>query len=120
MTDRDPRVYFAAERTLLAWIRTAVAIIALGFVIARFGLFLELLHPAHPNPEYGGFPGMLGVVLSLAGAALSALSGLQFKAYLHELGPEQLPSSRLTTRLSLILAFSISGVGVTIGAYLLT
>jgi uncharacterized membrane protein YidH (DUF202 family) len=45
MPDRsaDPRVYFAAERTLLAWVRTGIAIMAFGFVVARFGLFLRLL-----------------------------------------------------------------------------
>ena len=32
--DSDPRVFFAAERTLLAWIRTGLTIIALGFVVA--------------------------------------------------------------------------------------
>jgi Domain of unknown function (DUF202) len=37
----DPRVYFAAERTLLAWQRSAVAFIALGFVVERFGLFMR-------------------------------------------------------------------------------
>ena len=35
----DPRVYFAAVRTLLAWVRTAIAVIGLGFLVARFGLF---------------------------------------------------------------------------------
>ena len=39
----DVRVYFAAERTQLAWVRTGIAIIALGFVVSRFGLFLQLL-----------------------------------------------------------------------------
>ncbi|HEU4707865.1 MAG TPA: DUF202 domain-containing protein, partial [Methylophilaceae bacterium] len=39
----DPRVFFATERTLLAWIRTGLTVVALGFVVARFGLFLTLL-----------------------------------------------------------------------------
>lgn len=39
--EQDPRVYFAAERTLLAWIRTGIALMAFGFAIARFGLFLR-------------------------------------------------------------------------------
>lgn len=36
MAEPDPRIYFAAERTLLAWIRTALALMGLGFVVARF------------------------------------------------------------------------------------
>ena len=44
MTDRpeqDPRIYFAAERTFLAWLRTGLALMGFGFVVARFGLFLR-------------------------------------------------------------------------------
>ncbi len=37
----DPRVFFAAERTLLAWVRTGLAVMGLGFVVARFGLFVR-------------------------------------------------------------------------------
>ena len=37
----DPRVYFAAQRTFLAWIRTGLALMGFGFVVARFGLFLR-------------------------------------------------------------------------------
>jgi len=46
--------YLAAERTLLAWIRTGLALMGLGFVVARFGLFLQEFQvaqhagPAHP------------------------------------------------------------------------
>jgi len=37
----DPRVRVAAERTLLAWMRTGMALMGFGFVVARFGLFLR-------------------------------------------------------------------------------
>jgi putative membrane protein len=39
----DLRVYFAAERTLLAWVRTGIGVMAFGFVVAPFGLFLVVL-----------------------------------------------------------------------------
>ena len=34
--------FFAAERTLLAWIRTGLTVMAFGFLVARFGLFLRI------------------------------------------------------------------------------
>ena len=46
----DPRVRFAAERTFLAWIRTGLAMMGFGFVVARFGMFLRELAAARvPN-----------------------------------------------------------------------
>jgi putative membrane protein len=51
----DPRVFFAAERTLLAWLRTGLAIVGLGFVVSRFGLFLRVVghQPAGPALPFG-------------------------------------------------------------------
>ncbi len=46
----------AAERTYLAWIRTGLALMGFGFVVARFGLFLkqlELIQHAQAKPSYG-------------------------------------------------------------------
>jgi len=39
----DPRIFFAAQRTLLAWQRSSLALMAFGFVIERFSLFLSVL-----------------------------------------------------------------------------
>lgn len=44
--ERDPRVYFAIERTFLAWTRTALALMTFGFVIARLGVFLKQMQSA--------------------------------------------------------------------------
>jgi putative membrane protein len=119
VSDRDPRVYFAAERTLLAWVRTGVTVIGLGFVVARFGLFLRLVNPAHPDTERLGFSAALGVSLAIGGGVLTALAALQFRAFLRELKPEERPRSRLPQALALLLAFAVSGVGLLLGIYLL-
>lgn len=38
----DARIFFASERTLLAWLRTGIAIVGLGFLVSRFGLILRV------------------------------------------------------------------------------
>jgi len=40
----DLRDYLAEERTFLGWVRTGIALMGFGFVVARFGIFLEQLH----------------------------------------------------------------------------
>ena len=47
----DPRVPLAAERTFLAWIRTGLALMGFGFVVARFGLFLRELTAVKKIPQ---------------------------------------------------------------------
>jgi putative membrane protein len=45
----DPRVRFAGERTLRAWVRTALELMGFGFVVTRFGVFLHELAPLRPD-----------------------------------------------------------------------
>ena len=48
-TSNDPRVRYAIERTLLAWVRTGLALMGFGFVVARFGLFLHEIEAVRQN-----------------------------------------------------------------------
>ena len=80
MPENDPRVFFAAERTLLAWVRTGLGLVGMGFVVAKFGLFLRLLHP---NADHGDHPWMLplGVALALLGALASGVASCQHRRF---------------------------------------
>jgi putative membrane protein len=90
----DPRVYFAAERTLLAWIRTGLTIMAFGFVVARFGLFLRLLalqQPAAASFGRGPSP-YLGAGLVVLGVVATAFGGIRFRRFCRDRRQEGLPA----------------------------
>jgi len=61
----DPRVLFAAERTLLAWQRSAIALMGFGFVVERFGLFLQMQTHQAPSGGQRGFSLGLGIAMLL-------------------------------------------------------
>jgi putative membrane protein len=95
MNAGDPRVFFAAERTLLAWVRSGLTVMALGFVVARFGLFLELISASSAAPAAGisriGF-GLLGIILVVVGAG-TILAALQnHRAYVRFLPAADVPT----------------------------
>lgn len=113
----DPRVYFAAERTLLAWIRTGLATIGLGFVVARFGLFLRTISAGPETTPHAGST-IIGVGLVLLGSAAIGLAARQHVQYCRGLAPGSLPrphALRWPVWFSIILA----AIGVILAAYLL-
>lgn len=119
----DPRVFFAAERTLLAWVRTGLTIMAFGFVVARFGLFLQLLAaqhvPAHVTVTQSRFDlsNLIGIALVLLGTACMILGAIQHRSYVNTLPPTDIPRSHSAIYpigLSLLLA----ALGIALAAYL--
>jgi putative membrane protein len=73
--------HLAAERTFLAWIRTSIAVISLGFVIAKFGVWLRELaaHLDPQMPQQGGVMSLpIGVAMMAFGGLISVLAAWHF------------------------------------------
>ena len=87
----DPRVFFAAERTLLAWNRTSLALMAFGFVIERFGLFMHLVLRSGVGPLERGASFWIGLGFLLLGSVVAVSSTRQYRKVVRSLKPVEIP-----------------------------
>lgn len=120
-TDRpaDPRVYFAAERTLLAWVRTGLAMMGFGFVVARFGLFLREMADfrAVPSPPQHGFSLGVGMALVVLGVLVNLCAAIGHWRTVRRL-EKDLPIEFRALSLGTILAVTMGILGLLMAAYL--
>jgi putative membrane protein len=116
----DPRIYLAAERTFLSWIRTGLALMGFGFVVARFGLFLhEFAQNNTTNGEHhAGFSLPVGVVLIGMGILVNVIAAFRHRRYVRAIDAGRFRQSFGST-----FAFSIAGllalIGLVVAIYLL-
>jgi len=121
ISEFDPRVYFAAERTLLAWLRTGLTVMAFGFVIARFGLFLQIVAiqaPAASHSGQSGVSAIVGIVLVAAGTLMIIAAAAQHRRFIATLPRVDRPQYYAGGALILYSSILLALVGIALTAYL--
>lgn len=115
----DPRIRLAGERTLLAWVRTGLAMMGFGFVVARFGLFLTEL-AAVGNVAHAPRTGIslwIGTGLVLLGVVVNVMAALEHRRFLRRIDQRQ-PYIAPRWSLGIIVAVSLAIIGAGMAAYL--
>ena len=116
----DPRVYFAAERTFLAWIRTGLALMGFGFVVARFGLFMrELTFRNSGSPQASshttGPSVWLGTALVIVGVVVNVSAVMTHIRQVRQLRTGEWIAGRISkTAVTLALLLSAAGIGLAV------
>ncbi|MBI5253260.1 MAG: DUF202 domain-containing protein [Euryarchaeota archaeon] len=111
------RVHFANERTFLAWVRTSIAIMALGFIVERFDIFLQQLATLSgvkklpPTPSMG-ISSMLGIVLIIIGAVTTLLATYRFLMIKREIETD------VYYRPSILLDMLVAGLIILVAIFL--
>jgi putative membrane protein len=112
----------ANERTFLAWVRTAIAVMAFGFLIERFDLFLKYLAPQlaqRPVTPHGqAFANWAGLAFIVLGVLMIMLSGARFAKTAKDIESDaEVPGPG--ERFDLALALLVGLLGVAMFLYMI-
>lgn len=109
------RDHLANERTLLAWVRTALALVAVGLAIAKLATFLQLAaldHPelaaSLPNPIWSK---VLGTALVGIGFGTMLLGAWRARSWSREVAGDNPPMVGLWLMSGAILAIAVGVAG---------
>jgi putative membrane protein len=109
----------ANERTLLAWLRTAVALMGFGVVVARFGVFLDTIGRVNGLPDGGGSSSRwMGTALLLTGTMVGALGAWRTRAFAQRLGTLGRPPGDGTLVITTALV-TVLGLGLAVWVLLM-
>lgn len=109
----------AAERTYLAWLRTGIALMGFGFVVARFGLFLRELSAANPAvPQHSsGFSLPVGIVLLVLGMLVNVVAGVRHARYIAALDRGNFRAA-FGSRFAYAIGTALAAIGLAMALYL--
>jgi putative membrane protein len=114
----DLRVYFAAERTTLAWVRTGLAMMGFGFVVARFGLFLrEIAAVRGMPPQQGRLSLWAGVALVALGVSVNIYAAIRQFRFSRQFDARQL--TRPSSLAPVLAAGLLAVIGLIVSVYLI-
>lgn len=121
---RNRRVHMANERTFLAWVRTSIGIMAFGFVVERFALFMKQFPLLFGNagvsvaqgPSSRGYASIFGIGLVVLGALMGLLSFVRYKKVERQIDEDTFQPSLI---LDILLVLSVLSIGIFLIVYLL-
>ncbi len=110
--------YLAAERTFLAWIRTGLALMGFGFVVARFGLFLrEIAMTTHTHTlESTGVSLWIGTALLMVGACVNVAASIHHVSLIGKLNRGD--AIGRPSAIAIAVALTLAAFGVALAVYL--
>ena len=120
---RNRRVHMANERTFLAWIRTSIGIMAFGFVVEKFALFMKQMSIILGNstientlPPSHGYSSIVGIFLVGFGTLMSLLTYVRYKKVERQIDDDTYQHS---SSLDLLLLLAVLAVGIFLVIYLI-